>query len=88
VITGLQIAAGNYAAVGRPLMTFIAADEVWIEADMRENNLGRLEPGDPVEIVLDVDPGAVHEGRLVSIGWGVGQGQGNAPGELPTAPPD
>jgi multidrug resistance efflux pump len=88
VITGLQIAVGNYAAVGRPLMTFIAADEVWIEADMRENNLGRLKPGDPVEIVLDVDPGAVHAGRLVSIGWGVGQGQGNTPGELPTAPTD
>ena len=86
VITGLQIAVGNYAAVGRPLMTFIAADEVWIEADMRENNLGRLKPGDPVEIVLDVDPGAVHAGRVVSIGWGVAQEQGNAPGELPTAP--
>ena len=88
VVTGLQIAVGNYAAVGRPLMTFIAADEVWIEADMRENNLGRLKPGDPVEIVLDVDPGAVHAGRVVSIGWGVGQEQGNAPGELPTAPAD
>ncbi len=88
VITGLQIAVGNYAAVGRPLMTFIAADEVWIEANMRENNLGRLQPGDPVEIVLDVDPGAVHAGRVVSIGWGVGQEQGNAPGELPTARAD
>lgn len=88
VVTGLQIAVGNYAAVGRPLMTFIAADEVWIEADMRENNLGRLRPGVPVEIVFDVDPGAVHEGRVVSIGWGVGQGQDDAPGELPTASPD
>lgn len=88
VITGLQIAVGNYAAVGRPLMTFIAADEVWIEADMRENNLGCLKAGDPVEIVLDVDPGAVHQGRVVSIGWGVGQEQGNAPGELPTARAD
>jgi multidrug resistance efflux pump len=86
VVTGLQIAVGNYAAVGHPLMTFIAADEVWIEADMRENNLGRLKTGDPVEIVLDFDPGAVHGGRVVSIGWGVAQEQGNAPGELPTAP--
>ena len=86
VITGLQIAVGNYAAVGSPLMTLIAVNEVWLEADMRENNLGRLKAGDPVEIVLDVDPGAVHQGRVVSIGWGVAQGQGSAPGELPTAP--
>jgi multidrug resistance efflux pump len=86
VVTGLQIAVGNYAAVGSPLMTFIAANEVWLEADMRENNLGRLKAGDPVEIVLDVNPGAVHQGRVVSIGWGVAQGQGSAPGELPAAP--
>jgi multidrug resistance efflux pump len=87
VITGLQIAAGNYAAVGRPLMTFIAADEVWIEADMRENNLGRLQRGDPVEIVLDVDPGAVHAGSVVSIGWGVGQGARQRAGGAADGPP-
>jgi multidrug resistance efflux pump len=87
VITDLQIAAGNYAAIGRPLMTFIAADQVWIEAAMRENNLGGLTPGDPAEIVLDVDPGRVHRGRVASIGWGVGQGQSDGPGDLPTLQP-
>jgi multidrug resistance efflux pump len=87
VITDLQIAAGNYAAVGRPLMTFVAADQVWIEAAMRENNLGALKPGDRSEIVLDVDPGRVHPGRVASVGWGVAQGQGDTPGELPTLQP-
>jgi multidrug resistance efflux pump len=87
VITDLQIAPGNYAAVGRPLMTFIAADQVWIEAAMRENNLGALALGDPAEIVLDVDPGRVHRGRVAGIGWGVAQGQGDSPGELPTLQP-
>jgi multidrug resistance efflux pump len=87
VITDLQIAAGNYAAVGRPLMTFIAADQVWIEAAMRENNLGALKPGDRSEIVLDVDPGRVYPGRLASVGWGVAHGQGDNPGELPTLQP-
>jgi multidrug resistance efflux pump len=87
VITNLQIAAGNYAAVGRPLMTFIAADQVWIEAAMRENNLGALTLGDPAEIVLDVDPGRVHPGRVAGIGWGVAQGQEDTRGELPTLQP-
>jgi multidrug resistance efflux pump len=87
VITDLQIAAGNYAAIGRPLMTFIAADDVWIEAAMRENNLGRLTLGDRVEIVLDVDPGRVHPGRVAGIGWGVAQNHADTPGELPTLQP-
>jgi multidrug resistance efflux pump len=87
VITDLQIAAGSYAAVGRPLMTFIAADQVWVEAAMRENNLGALKLGDPTEIVLDVDPGRVHPGRVAGIGWGVAHGQGDTAGELPTLQP-
>lgn len=87
VITNLRIAAGNYATVGQPLMTFIATDDVWIEAALRENNLGRLGPGDRAEIVLDVDPGHVHAGRVASIGWGIAQGGTDTPGELPTLRP-
>jgi multidrug resistance efflux pump len=87
VITDLQIAAGNYAAVGRPLMTFIAVDQVWIEAAMRENNLGALAIGDPAQIVLDVDPGRVHQGQVAGIGWGVAHGQEDTAGVLPTLQP-
>ena len=70
-ITNLQIEEGYYASAGAPLMTFIEFDNVWIQANMRENNIANIEPGDPVDIVLDVAPGRVFKGRVSSVGFAV-----------------
>ena len=70
-ITNLQIEEGYYASAGIPLMTFIEFDNVWIQANMRENNIANMEPGDPVDIALDVAPGRVFKGRVSSVGFAV-----------------
>lgn len=83
LITDLRTDVGQFAAAGNPLMTLITIQDVWINAEMTENNLGRLEPGTPVAIVLDALPGRVFEGRVRSVGYGVSVGQSTAPGTLP-----
>lgn len=84
LITDLRTDVGQFAAVGTPVMTLIAIHDVWISADMTENNLGRVKPGTPVAIVLDALPGEVFEGRVRSVGYGVSVGQTPAPGTLPS----
>ncbi len=84
VITDLRTEVGQFAAAGNPVMTLIAIHDVWVSADMTENNLGHLKPGTPVAIALDALPGEVFEGRVRSIGYGVSVGQGTPPGTLPT----
>ena len=63
VVTDLRTEVGQFAAAGSPVMTLIAIRDVWISADMTENNLGHVEPGTPVAIVLDALPGEIFEGR-------------------------
>ena len=70
-ITNLQVEEGYYASAGVPLMTFIEFDNVWIQANMRENNIANIEPGDPVDIALDVAPGRVFKARVASVGFAV-----------------
>lgn len=83
VVTGVQLDKGNFAGAGQPQMTFIARHNIWIQADMKENNLGHIEPGDRVGIVFDVLPGRVVEGTVREIGFGVDVK--NPPlGKLPT----
>ena len=84
LITDLRTEAGQYAAAGAPLMTLIAIHDVWISADMTENNLGHLVPGSPVRIVLDALLGTVLTGKVRSIGYGISAGQSTPPGTLPT----
>jgi multidrug resistance efflux pump len=84
MVTDLRTDVGQFAQAGAPVMTLIAVHDLWISADMTENNLGNINPGDEVAIVLDVLPGKVWKGRVRSVGSGVGAGQPAQPGTLPT----
>lgn len=83
LVTDLRTDAGQFAAAGTPLLTLIAVHDLWISADMTENNLSQIQPGNPVEIVLDALPGQVFKGRVRSIGRGVSSGE-STQGGLPT----
>ena len=83
VVTDLRTDVGQYAQPGAAAMTLIAVHDLWINADMTENNLGNIKPGDPVDIVLDVMPGEILKGRVRSVGGGVGTGQPAQAGALP-----
>ncbi|WP_341522678.1 HlyD family secretion protein [Pseudomonas sp. G.S.17] len=84
LVTDLRTDVGQFAAAGTPVMTLIAIHDVWITADMTENNLGLIKPETPVAIILDALPGEVFAGRVRSIGFGVSVGQPPAPGTLPS----
>ncbi len=83
LVTDLAVDRGNYAQTGQPLMTFIAIEELWIQADMTENNLGHVNTGDEVSFVLDVQPGRVFTGEVRSVGYGVAA-DSDTLGALPT----
>ncbi len=63
LVTDLRTAVGQFAQAGAPVMTLIAIHDMWISADMTENNLGNIDPGDEAAIVLDVLPGESSKGR-------------------------
>lgn len=84
LVTDLRTDAGQFAAAGKPVMTLIAIHDVWINAEMTENNLGHVDPGTPVAIILDALPGQIFEGRVRSVGYGVSVGTPTQPGSLPT----
>ena len=70
VITNMDVAVGDYASTGQPLLTFINNNNLWLTAMVRENSLAHLKSGDKVKIVFDAHPGDVFEGKISSIGWG------------------
>ncbi|MFO6422918.1 HlyD family secretion protein [Motilimonas sp. KMU-193] len=81
-VSNFKLEAGYRANVGQPLMTFISADEIWLEAYFRENSLGNLKPGDEVEIALDFAPGKVFAGKISHIDYGIDWGQVEQAGKL------
>ena len=86
IVTNLRLAPGQYVGPGQPLLSFLERGPRWISADMRENQLGNVKPGQDVTIALDIQPGKLFRGRVHSIGWGVSQGDEAPTGQLSSMP--
>jgi multidrug resistance efflux pump len=84
VITDLRAEVGQFAGVGKPVMTLVATDELWINAAFTENNLSALTEGAEVELLFDTLPGRVYEGYVLSVGLGVSASTNTQPGTLPS----
>ena len=84
MITDLRADPGQFASAGHPVLTLIPIHDVWINAEFTENNLGHVQVGTPVDIVLDALPGRIFDGEVRSIGLGVSDGRSQPVGSLPT----
>jgi len=84
IVTNLRLASGQYVAPGQPLLGFLETGARWISADMRENQLGNVKPGQDVTVSLDVQPGTLFKGKVQSVGWGISQGDEAPNGQLAT----
>jgi len=82
VIESYNLDLGYYSQEGQSMAMFVSNTDLWIEADMKENNISNMKIGDKVELLLDVEPGVIHEGTVRSIGYGVNTGYADR-SELP-----
>lgn len=84
VITNLLVDVGHFANAGAPIMTFISTKDIWVQANMRENSLGKIKSGDRVEMVLDSAPGRIINGEVISVGYAVSDNSKDSIGGLTT----
>lgn len=73
------------------IASFVTKDNPYILATYRQQNLKFVEPGQEVEVALDLYPGEILTGKVEAIWWATRQGQylpsGRLPGfELPKLP--
>lgn len=60
------VEVGQQIQAGTPLMALVS-NEYWVTANFKETQLGKMHPGQKVEIKLDSFPGKKFEGRVDSI---------------------
>jgi multidrug resistance efflux pump len=83
LITDLQLREGAYTHTGQAVLALIDTSRWLVVANFRENALVRLREGQPARVALRSLPGRLFDARVVSVGWGVSQGQGVPSGQLP-----
>src|SRR5262245_41769848 len=69
-VTNLQVRLGDYANVGRDLISLVDADSYWIDAYFEETKVHSIHEGDPARIKL-MGYRQVLTGRVGSIARGI-----------------
>lgn len=59
--------AGEFVRAGTNVMTVVSADNLWVEANMKETDLTHVRTGQKVDVHLDVYPGYEWHGTISSI---------------------
>jgi membrane fusion protein (multidrug efflux system) len=63
---------GAMVSPGQPVFALVDAGDLWVEANFKETQLASVQPGQPVEVVLDIAPDHPFHGRVEAIGAGTG----------------
>ncbi len=63
---------GQYVTPAVPVLTVVATEKTWIEANFKETDLTHMTEGQPVEVTLDTFPDHALKGEIGSIGAGTG----------------
>lgn len=69
-VTNLQTQVGDYASVGRNVISVVDADSFWIDAYFEETKLPSIREGDPVKIKL-MGHGEVLSGEVGGLARGI-----------------
>jgi membrane fusion protein (multidrug efflux system) len=63
---------GQMIQVGQPLLAIVPLEGVWVIANLKETQVGRIRTGQPVSVRVDTFPDRVFRGRVDSISAGTG----------------
>jgi membrane fusion protein (multidrug efflux system) len=63
---------GQMVQVGQPLLALVPLEGVWVVANLKETQVGRVRAGQPAIVRVDTFPDRVFRGRVDSISAGTG----------------
>jgi membrane fusion protein, multidrug efflux system len=71
-VSNVNLRPGNVVQAGTPAFAVVEEGNWWVDANFKETDLGRIRPGQPATIWLDMYPGTPLEGQVESISAGSG----------------
>ncbi|MFP1683713.1 HlyD family secretion protein [Alloalcanivorax sp. C16-1] len=68
VVNKTLVDQGEYVSAGQPLLMMHDPDDLWVEANIKETDIGELHPGQPVAITVDAYPDQHFAGEVRIVG--------------------
>lgn len=71
-VANLTLRPGAPVQTGQPLFSIVSSGEYWVDANVKETELGRIHPGQRATVTVDMYPGHPFEGEVESLSGGAG----------------
>ncbi len=71
-IDNFDLQAGDKVNAYQPVFVLIENNSWWLDANFKETQLSRIAPGQDVKVTLDMYPGKIFSGKVLSISSGSG----------------
>jgi membrane fusion protein, multidrug efflux system len=72
LVSRKSVELGQMVQVGQPLLAIVPLSEVWVLANFKETQVGRVRAGMPAFVEIDTFPGKTFHGVVESISAGTG----------------
>ncbi|MDG9927043.1 MULTISPECIES: HlyD family secretion protein [Pseudomonas] len=59
--------SGQVVQAGAYLLSIVPSDDIWVQANFKETQIGRMQPGQVAELTFDAYPDTPIEGRIDSL---------------------
>ena len=80
-----SVQLGQRVAPGTPLMTLVPLDQVWVDANFKENQLRTIRVGQPVTLTADMYGGKIeYKGKVTGLGMATGSASSLLPAQNAT----
>jgi membrane fusion protein, multidrug efflux system len=67
IVANRKTRVGEYVVAGTDMLSIVPTQDLWVEANYRETQIGRMKAGDPVRIDVDTYPGKPICGYVEAI---------------------
>ncbi|MHB8428754.1 MAG: HlyD family secretion protein [Acidiferrobacterales bacterium] len=71
-VAKLSLRPGDVIQSGAPLFTLVCGREYWVDANFKETEIGRIRPGQPATISVDMYPDHPFRGRVEHLSGAAG----------------
>ena len=67
ILTGIKVSVGESVSVGQELFTLVDIREIRVAAIVLESEIGKMKPGQGVDLRLNAYPGKTFKGRVLAV---------------------
>jgi membrane fusion protein (multidrug efflux system) len=67
-----ELQIGSYVSAHAPVFALVSTDNVWVEANFKEDQLAHMQPGQEATVDIDSYPGRHFRGHVASVSPGTG----------------